>query len=81
MLAGADSLIDAMEPGIAVVIACFNEETTIGKVVDDFRSSLPEAQVYVFDNVSTDRSAEVAADHEATVQRVKLRGGGSVRCP
>lgn len=67
-----------MEPKIAVVIPCFNEETTIGKVVDDFRRALPAAEVYVFDNVSTDRSAEVAAAHGAAVRRVKVRGKGQV---
>ena len=46
-----------MAPNIAVVIPCLNEEQTIGKVVDDFRRALPEARVYVFDNMSTDRSA------------------------
>jgi len=67
-----------MQARIAVVIPCFNEESTIGKVVDDFRRVLPEASVYVFDNVSTDRSAEIAAEHGATVQKVKVRGKGQV---
>ena len=67
-----------MEAKIAVVIPCYNEEPTIGKVVDDFRRALPEAKVYVFDNGSTDRTAEVAAERGAIVQRVKLRGKGQV---
>ncbi len=67
-----------MEPKVAVVIPCFNEELTIGKVVDDFRRALPEAGVYVFDNMSADRSAEIAAEHGAAVRRVKMRGKGQV---
>ena len=41
---------------IAVLIPCYNEGTTIGKVVVDFRSELPEADIYVYDNNSTDGS-------------------------
>ena len=46
--------------GIAVIIPCYNEALTIGKVIDDFRSELPEATVYVYDNNSTDGTAEIA---------------------
>ena len=67
-----------MKPTIALVIPCLNEASTIGKVVDDFRRVLPEARIYVFDNMSTDGSAEVAAAHGAEVRRVKLRGKGQV---
>ncbi len=42
----------------AVLIPCFNEEITIGKVIDDFRKELPEAIIYVFDNNSTDKTAK-----------------------
>lgn len=48
--------------GIAVIIPCYNEALTIGKVIDDFRSELPEATVYVYDNNSTDGTAEIASD-------------------
>ena len=67
-----------MEPKIAVVVPCFNEEPTIGKVVEDFRRALPQADIYVFDNLSTDGSAEVAAEHGAIIRRVKLQGKGQV---
>ncbi|HET6429999.1 MAG TPA: glycosyltransferase family 2 protein [Phycisphaerae bacterium] len=67
-----------MAPRIAVVIPCFNEEPTIAKVVMDFRRALPEADIYVFDNISTDRTAEAAAAAGARVHRVKLRGKGQV---
>jgi glycosyltransferase involved in cell wall biosynthesis len=63
---------------VAVVIPCYNEEPTIGKVIDDFRLALPNAQVYVFDNNSTDRSAQVAHERQAQVIRVRMQGKGYV---
>ena len=45
---------------IAVIIPCYNEALTIGKVVDDFHRELPEATVYVYDNDSTDATAAIA---------------------
>lgn len=47
---------------IAVIIPCYNEAQTIGKVVDDFHRELPEATVYVYDNNSTDGTAEIVGD-------------------
>lgn len=46
---------------VAVLLPCYNEEVTIGKVVRDFKASLPQANIYVYDNNSTDRTAEIAA--------------------
>ena len=43
---------------IAVLIPCFNEEITVGKVVRDFKRALPQATVYVYDNNSTDKTVE-----------------------
>ena len=43
---------------IAVLIPCYNEEKTIGKVCEDFRRALPDATIYVYNNNSTDRTAE-----------------------
>src|SRR5262245_55128639 len=63
---------------IAVLIPCYNEEATIGKVVSDFRRSLPEATIYVFDNNSQDKTAQVAAQHGAIVGREKKVGKGNV---
>ena len=54
---------------IAVLIPCFNEEQTIGKVVRDVKEALPEASVYVYDNNSTDRTAEEAAAAGACIRR------------
>ena len=65
-------------PRIAVLIPCYNEELTIGKVVDDFRAQLPEATVYVFDNCCTDRTAAIAAEHGATVVKEPRKGKGFV---
>ena len=48
-------------PTVAVLLPCYNEEVTIGKVVRDFKASLPQADIYVYDNNSTDRTAEIAA--------------------
>ena len=41
-------------PTVAVLLPCYNEEVTIGKVVRDFKASLPQADIYVYDNNSTD---------------------------
>ncbi len=63
---------------IAVLIPCYNEEATIGKVVGDFRQALPEAVVYVYDNNSTDRTVELARAAGAVVRREPRQGKGSV---
>ena len=63
---------------LAVIIPCYNEEAAIGKVVDDFRCVLPEAEIYVYDNNSRDRTAEIALQHGATVRREKRQGKGHV---
>jgi len=63
---------------IAVVIPCYNEEQTIGKVVKDFQIALPESEIYVMDNRSTDKSAEHAEAAGARVIWVGRKGKGSV---
>jgi glycosyltransferase involved in cell wall biosynthesis len=63
---------------IAVLVPCLNEEAAIGKVVSDFRAALPTATVYVYDNNSTDRTAEVAAAAGAVVRRERRPGKGNV---
>ena len=55
---------------IAVAIPCYNEAVTISKVVKDFQKALPNAAVYVFDNNSTDGSAELAQTAGAVVHYV-----------
>jgi glycosyltransferase involved in cell wall biosynthesis len=63
---------------IAVLLPCFNEEATIGRVVDGFRAALPGALVYVYDNNSTDRTAAVAAKAGAIVRLEPYQGKGNV---
>lgn len=63
---------------VAVLLPCYNEEPTIGKVIDDFKRELPEAVIYVYDNNSSDRSKAIALQHGATVVSVHMRGKGNV---
>jgi glycosyltransferase involved in cell wall biosynthesis len=63
---------------IAVILPCYNEEAAIGTVVKDFRATLPEAEVYVYDNNSKDRTIEVAKASGAIVRREPLQGKGNV---
>lgn len=65
-------------PVIAVIVPCYNEEVAIPKVVADFRAALPDATVYVYDNRSTDRTAEVARAAGAVVRRERMPGKGNV---
>lgn len=66
------------KPKIAVLIPCYNEEATIGKVIADFEEALPSARIYVFDNNSSDRTAEIAREAGATVIAEKRQGKGFV---
>lgn len=66
------------DPEIAVLLPCYNESVTIGKVVRDFREALPEAAVYVYDNNSTDGTAEAASAAGAIVRREPVQGKGAV---
>ena len=61
-------------PSVAVLLPCYNEEVTIGRVVRDFRAALPDAVVYVYDNNSTDRTAEIAAAGGAGVRKEPRQG-------
>ena len=61
-------------PSVAVLLPCYNEEVTIGRVVRDFRAALPDAAIYVYDNNSTDRTAEIAAAGEAVVRKEPRQG-------
>lgn len=64
--------------GVAVLVPCYNEAVTIAKVVDDFRRVLPLATVYVYDNNSTDGTADIAREHGAVVRRETRQGKGNV---
>lgn len=66
------------EKKIAVLIPCFNESETIAKVVRDFHQVLPEAEIYVYDNNSTDDTGEKAAQAGAIVRTECRQGKGNV---
>jgi len=63
---------------IAFLIPCYNEEMTIGQVVDDCHKYLPGAVVYVYDNNCTDRTAAIALEHGALVRKERRQGKGNV---
>lgn len=63
---------------VAVLVPCYNEEATVEKVVRDFRAALPHAQVFVYDNNSTDSTAAAAAGAGATVRKEPQQGKGNV---
>jgi glycosyltransferase involved in cell wall biosynthesis len=68
----------AAQPVIAVLIPCYNEELTVAEVVRDFRAQLPEADIYVFDNNSSDRTVERAREAGALVSFERRQGKGYV---
>jgi len=85
MRPAADIVLGRAEPAagarrhhIAVLVPCFNEEAAIGQVIADFRARLPDAAIYVYDNNSTDRTAEVARAAGATVRSERRQGKGHV---
>ena len=63
---------------IAVLIPCYNEEKTVEKVVSDFKRVLPEAVIYVYNNNSSDRTAELAQKAGAVVRNEYMQGKGNV---
>ncbi len=67
-----------MADKIAILIPCYNEEITIAKVIDDFKRVIPEADIYVYDNNSKDRTSEIAKEHGAIVRFEPRQGKGNV---
>lgn len=67
-----------MKSKIAVLIPCYNEAKTIEKVVKDYKRALPEADIYVYDNNSTDGTDEIARKAGAIVRYEKKQGKGNV---
>ncbi len=63
---------------IAILIPCYNEELTIEKVINDFRKELPEAEIYVYNNNSKDKTEEIAQKNGAIVKREYKQGKGNV---
>lgn len=66
------------QPTIAILIPCYNEELTVGQVISDFRAELPQAEIYVFDNNSTDRTVEIARNAGARIGIERRQGKGFV---
>jgi glycosyltransferase involved in cell wall biosynthesis len=71
-------LARAESPTIAVLLPCYNEQAAIGATVAGFKAALPRATVYVYDNNSTDRTREAAAEAGAVVRTEKQQGKGHV---
>ena len=67
-----------MKSKIAVLIPCYNESKTIAKVVKDYKEALPEADIYVYDNNSTDNTDEIAKKAGAIVRYESKQGKGNV---
>ena len=73
-----DIRLRSAKPRIAILIPCYNEELTIAEVVSQFRAELPDADIYVFDNNSTDRTVEEARAAGALIYYEKRQGKGYV---
>jgi len=74
-------MTDEPKPGalrIAVLLPCYNEEAAIGQTIAGFRAALPDARIYVYDNNSRDRTADVAAAAGAIVRAERMQGKGNV---
>ncbi len=67
-----------IQPRIAVLLPCYNEEAAIAQTVAGFRAALPDAVIYVYDNNSSDRTREVAAAAGAVVRTERMQGKGHV---
>ena len=63
---------------IAVLIPCYNESKTVAKVVKDYKAALPEADIYVYDNNSSDGTDEIAREAGAIVRYEYRQGKGNV---
>lgn len=67
-----------VRPSVAAIVPCYNEEVAVATVVSDLRDAIPGVVVYVYDNNSTDRTAEVAKAAGAIVRTEVRRGKGNV---
>jgi glycosyltransferase involved in cell wall biosynthesis len=77
-IASGRAVAPAPAPRVAVLLPCYNEEAAIAQTVAGFRTALPEAAVYVYDNNSSDRTREVAAAAGAVVRTERMQGKGHV---
>lgn len=74
----SDFSLSDIDGTVAVLIPCYNESLTIAKVVEDFTHALPDADIYVYDNNSSDGTAQIAAEHGAIVRFEGRQGKGNV---
>jgi glycosyltransferase involved in cell wall biosynthesis len=70
--------VDPAQPRIAVLVPCFNEEAAVATVIADFRKSLPSAEIFVYDNNSSDSTIAVAREAGVEVRSVRRQGKGHV---
>jgi glycosyltransferase involved in cell wall biosynthesis len=70
--------LEPAQPRVAVLVPCFNEQAAVARVVADFRKVLPAAEIFVYDNNSSDRTVEVARDAGAQVRSERRQGKGHV---
>jgi len=70
--------VASAQPRVAVLIPCFNEEAAVAAVVADFRKALPSAEIFVYDNNSSDRTVAVAREAGAQVRSERRQGKGHV---
>jgi len=66
------------QPRVAVLVPCFNEEAAVATVVADFRKALPSAEIFIYDNNSSDRTSEIAREAGAQVRSERRQGKGHV---
>ena len=69
---------NSQQPRVAVLLPCYNEEAAIAQTVAGFRAALPSATIYVYDNNSRDRTAEIAREAGAVVRTERQQGKGHV---
>jgi glycosyltransferase involved in cell wall biosynthesis len=70
--------VEPVQPRVAVLVPCFNEEAAVATVVADFRKALPSAQIFVYDNNSSDSTVAVAREAGAEVRSERRQGKGHV---
>ena len=70
--------VETALPRIAVLVPCFNEEAAVATVIADFRTALPSAEIYVYDNNSSDQTKAVAHQAGAQVRSERRQGKGHV---
>src|SRR6201990_440252 len=69
---------ETAQPRIAVLMPCFNEEAAVATVITDFRNALPSAEIFVYDNNSSDRTRAIAVEAGAKVRSERRQGKGHV---